>query len=212
VIVPRFPAHFSALGMLLTDERHDFARTYYSELKTADFSVLKSMYAEMTENAQLLMSSGIQVSYQIFLDLRYVGQEFTLAVPVTVQQIDHRDHETIRDNFDELHEQRYAHHSKDESIEIINIRLVALGRRTKLALPPLARDHAIKARELRMVFFDREQQPVESPVFVRDALPCGATLNGPALVSEYGSTTVIFPKDRLTVADTGELIISVGVD
>ena len=54
-----------------------------------------------------------------------------------------------------------------------------------------------------------EGPPLESPVWRRDELPAGAKLTGPALVSEYGSTTVIFPGDRLTVAETGELIISV---
>jgi N-methylhydantoinase A len=79
VIVPRFPSHFSALGMLMADERHDFIRTYYAELEEADFGVLASIYREMAAEAEELMTPGISVVHQILLDLRYVGQEFDLT-------------------------------------------------------------------------------------------------------------------------------------
>jgi len=210
VVIPQFPSHFSALGMLMTDERHDFIRTYYSELAEADFAALKTIYDEMTSEAQRLLTPGIESAYQILLDLRYVGQEFTLPVPVSLQQIVSTDHAAIRASFDALHEQRYAHHAKDERVEIINMRLVALGRRTKLALPHLSKARTAAPKERRAVYFDQGNVPVECPVYRRDDLPAGAELNGPALVSEYGSTTVIFPSDRFAVAGTGELIISVG--
>ena len=215
VIVPRFPAHFSALGMLLADERHDFTRTYLSDLKTADFPALKSIYNEMIQQADSLMTPGLDVVHQVLLDLRYVGQEFTLPVPITVGQIDSGAYLSIRNTFDTLHEQRYAHHAKDESVEIINIRVVALGRRVKLVLPALATHKVVEPREARLVYFDDrdsaiESLVIESPVYDREALPPGAEVVGPALVSEYGSTTFLNPGDRLTVAETGELVISVG--
>ena len=210
VVIPQFPSHFSALGMLMTDERHDFIRTYYSELAEADFSALKAIYDDMIEEARRLLTPGIEAAYQVLLDLRYVGQEFTLPVPVTLPQILSADRQGIRSAFDALHEQRYAHHAQDERVEIINMRLVALGRRAKLALPRLAKARAVTPSECRSVYFDREDAPVDCPVYKREQLPAGAEFSGPALVSEYGSTTVLFPADRLVVAPTGELIISVG--
>jgi N-methylhydantoinase A len=166
VIIPRFPAHFSALGMLMADERHDLVRTYFAELGAADFDLIRRITQELTEEAFKLLGRTDNVTCQVLFDLRYVGQEFTLSVPVNAEELARADRKGIRGAFDELHEQRYAHHATDEPVEIINIRLVALGRRTKI--------------------------------------------DGPALVSEYASTTVIFPGDKLAVADTGELIISVG--
>jgi N-methylhydantoinase A len=210
VIVPRFPAHFSALGMLMTDERHDFIRTYYSELGEADFSTLRAIYDEMVEEAKRLLTPGITAVYQILLDLRYLGQEFTLPVPVNLQQITAGDQAAIRNAFDALHEQRYAHHANDECVEIINMRLVVLGRRAKLALPRLSRGRAIVPRERRAVYFDQGDTAIDCPVYNREELPAGAEIGGPTLVSEYGSTTVLFPSDRLSVTDTGELVISVG--
>ena len=122
VIVPRFPAHFSALGMLMADERHDFTRTYYSDLQDADFPRLRKIHAEMVEESKRLLTPGIAVAHQLLLDLRYVGQEFTLPVPVSVPQLAAADPAAIRAAFDALHEQRYAHHSSTERVEMINVR------------------------------------------------------------------------------------------
>ena len=211
VIIPRFPSHFSALGMLMADERHDFSRTYYAELAEADFAVLASINDEMVADARKVLTAGNEVVLQLLFDLRYVGQEFALSVPVTAQQLQKSDRAAIRAAFDALHEQRYAHHAKDEPVEMINLRLVARGRRAKLVMPPLPREGRADAHERRQVWFENGG-PVDCPVYRRDDLPAGAKLTGPALVSEYGSTTVIFPGDRLAVAETGEMIITVGIE
>ncbi|HVB34106.1 MAG TPA: hydantoinase/oxoprolinase family protein [Patescibacteria group bacterium] len=208
VIIPRFPAHFSALGMLMADERHDFIRTHYSELTETDFAVLASIYRDMAAEAEKLMTPGTGVVHQILLDLRYVGQEFTLPVPVSREQLQNGDAQAIRATFDAMHEQQYAHHSTDERVEIVNMRLVALGQRSKLMLPPLPRGGRVAPSERRRVDFDQPGDPIDCPVYRRENLPPGAEMEGPALVGEYGSTTVLFPGDRLSVAETGELIIS----
>jgi N-methylhydantoinase A len=211
VIVPIFPSHFSALGMLMADERHDFSRTFYAELQDADFAQLALINAEMAAEARRMLTSGYEVVHQFHFDLRYVGQEFALSVPVTAAQLRDADREAIRTAFDALHEQRYAHHATDERVELINLRLIALGRRPKLVLPPIRRGGTPSPAERRSVHFETGA-PVECPVYRRDDLPAGAKINGPALVSEYGSTTVVFPQDRLAVAETGELIISLEND
>ncbi len=210
VIIPRFPSHFSALGMVMTDERHDFVRTYFSELGAADFKVLRRIVAEMRKEARRLVSKDKPMDAQILFDLRYVGQEFALPIPVTPQQLADGDTGAIRASFDAMHEHRYAHSSATERLEIINVRVIALGRRTKLALPDIsaARDAPAPAR--RDVVFD-DDKAVATSVYQRDNLRRGQKIAGPALVVEYGTTTVIFPGDSLVVADTGELIISVRI-
>jgi N-methylhydantoinase A len=196
--------------MLMADERHDFVRTYYSELQEADFPRLEIIYEDMVAESKRMFTPGIQVAYQAFLDLRYIGQEFTLPVPTTPEQLAAGDRAAVRTAFDALHEQRYAHHAADEPAEIVNIHLVALGRRSKLTLPSLENKQAVAPKELRPVYFDDGGPAIDCPVYKRDELPPGATFPGPALVSEYGSTTVVFPGDHLAVAGTGELVISVG--
>ena len=209
VVIPRFPSHFSALGMVMTDERHDFVRTYFSELGVADFGILRRIAAEMEEEARGLLSKGKQLSVQVLFDLRYVGQEFALQIPITSAQLASGDVTAIRASFDAMHEHRYAHSSSTEKIEIINVRMIALGNRTKLRFPDIAGGASTARPGSRQVVFD-DNTPVETAVYARDDLRRGQKIAGPALVVEYGTTTVIFPGDSLLVADTGELIISVG--
>lgn len=209
VVVPRFPSHFSALGMLMADERHDLIRTCYAELQDTNFAALRAIYEEMIAEASAMLTKDTTAAYQPLLDLRYVGQEFTLSIPVSIEQLASGDRSGIRSAFDALHEHRYAHHAADERVEHINLRLVALGRRPKLALPSLMRGKATAPKEHRMVYFDDGDVPVECPVHARDDLRPDDKIVGPALVVEYGTTTVIFPGDRLVVTGTGELIISV---
>ncbi len=78
-----------------------------------------------------------KAEWQIALDLRYVGQEFTLSVPVSRDAIKRGDRQKIRAAFDALYEHRYAHQSPDEPVEMVNIRLAAVGKRPKLRFPKL---------------------------------------------------------------------------
>ena len=139
VIVPLFPSHFSALGMLLADERHDFTRTVYSDLASADFAKLVAVHDEMVADAKIEPAprQGCAVT-KSSLDLRYVGQEFTLSVPVELAQLKRGDRKAIRTAFDQLYEQRYAHHSPEEPVEMVNIRLGAIGKRPTAGVPELA--------------------------------------------------------------------------
>jgi N-methylhydantoinase A len=210
VIVPLFPSHFSALGMLLADERHDFTRTVYADLAGVDFSNLVAIHDEMVRDAKASLRHSADAQFQIHLDLRYVGQEFTLSVPVTLAQLRAGDREIIRAAFDALYEQRYAHHSPEEPVEMVNIRVGAIGRRPALTFPPLASGGPVAQPVEREVFFSSAAKPLRAKVYRRDRLGAGAKIAGPALIQEHGTTTVLFENDRCEVAPSGELIIAVG--
>ncbi len=205
VIIPWFPSHFSAMGMLMADERHDAVRTYPAGLDMLDFEDLGGVVEELeTDLRKMCRSRDARIVCQ--LDLRYLGQEFSLSVPVTREQISKGDRAGIRAAFDALHEQRYAHSADDEPVEMINIRLVASVRRQKPAMPRAGTATA-PARQ-RMVVMNAGPA-VGCQVLERASLTSGQVIQGPALIQEYGSTTVVFPQDFCTVAPTGELIISV---
>ena len=211
VIIPRFPAHFSALGMLMADERHDLVRTYLAPLDEVDFPELQGILKEMNKEAQSILKEKRDVRLQTLVDLRYVGQEFSLSVPVTVEQMRSSDSASIRKAFDDLHERRYAHHASDEPVEMINIRLVAVGQRPRVRLPKASIDsRASQAAVHRSVYLGRTDTPVNCPIYDREALPSGGAVRGPALIQEYASTTVLFEGDECTVSSTGELLINVG--
>jgi N-methylhydantoinase A len=210
VIVPLFPSHFSALGMLLADERHDFIRTYFSDLAGIDFAELVTVYEEMHAEAQASLRHKRGAQEQIALDLRYVGQEFTLSVPVTLKQLKAGDRKAIRKAFDALYEHRYAHHSPDEPVEMVNMRLGMIGKRAKLKFPRLGKARPAAAARHRDVYLSDAKKPVRCPVYQRSDLKAEARIVGPALVQEHGTTTVLFRNDKLWVAPSGELIIEIG--
>jgi N-methylhydantoinase A len=210
VIVPLFPSHFSALGMLLADERHDFIRTHYCELATLDFTTLLQIHHEMAGEASAALRHSSAAEQQIHLDLRYVGQEFTLQVPVTLEQLKRADRKAIRTAFDSLYEQRYAYHSSDEPVEMVNIRLATVGKRPKLLFPTLSAGESAKASHRREVYFSDARKPLPCPVYQRATLAGGNRIDGPALIQELGTTAVLFETDVCTVAASGELIITVG--
>jgi N-methylhydantoinase A len=210
VIVPLFPSHFSALGMLLADERHDFTRTVYSDLASVDFGRLVKIHDEMATEAKSGLRHGKDAQYQVHLDIRYVGQEFTLPVPVTLDQLKRADRAAIRSAFDKLYEHRYAHHSPEEPVEMVNIRLGAIGKRPKLAFPSLGATGAAKPAGERPAYFSSAAKPLPAKVYRRETLGAGAEIEGPALIQEHGTTTVLFENDRCKVAPSGELIVTIG--
>ena len=211
VVVPLFPSHFSALGMLLADERHDFIRTFYADLSTADFARLSEVVAEMAREARSSLRHAERAAVETRLDIRYVGQEFTLSVPVDEAALAAQDRRGIRKAFDALYEQRYQHASPEEPVEIVNVRLASIGNRVPLKFPELT-DRGIAARPARTrnVTLEDVSTPVACPVYEREALGPGMRFDGPALVQEHGTTTVMYHGDRCTVAATGELVIEIG--
>jgi N-methylhydantoinase A len=210
VIVPLFPSHFSALGMLQADERHDFTRTAFADLASVDFAKLVKVHDEMVTDAKASLRHAKNAQHQVHLDLRYMGQEFTLQVPVTLDQLKRGDRKGIRTAFDELYELRYAHHSPDEPVEMVNIRLGAIGKRSKLNFPSLASGGAAAPVAEHTAYFTSASKPLTAKIYRRQDLSAGAQIAGPALIQEHGTTTVLFENDQCRVADSGELIISIG--
>ena len=209
VIVPLYPAHFSALGMLAADERHDFTRTFYADLGAVDFRRLERTVAEMATESESALRRQKGVEHQLHLDLRYVGQEFTLSVPVAPKQIKSADRRAIRAAFDRLYDLRYAHHSPEEPVEIVNIRLAAMGKRPKMKFPRVAAGRKTAPSRKVEAYLGGAGRAVSCPVHRRDQLGAGERITGPALVREHGTTTVLFKGDVCGVAKTGELVISV---
>src|SRR5262249_25193446 len=209
VIVPLFPSHFSALGMLLADERHDFIRTHYADLAAVDFAELVRIHDEMAAAAAAGLRHAAGAQHQAHLDLRYVGQEFTLSVPVTRDQLVTGDRSALRAAFDALYDQRYAHHSPDEPVEMVNLRLALVGKRAPLAFPTVANRGPPRPRRTPEVFLDDPPQPVACPVLWRADLGAGCRIAGPALIQEHGTTTVLFAGDGLDMHASGEMVITV---
>jgi N-methylhydantoinase A len=214
LIVQRVPGHFSALGMLLADLRHDYVRTYYKPLLESDFAEVTRIFEAMiAEGNALLHDEGANaeaVGAQRFLDIRYVGQEFPIQTPVGATDLASGDASRIRRLFDELHDRRFGHQAVNEPVEVVNLRLTVTGRRERAQFPRLAAAGKDPLIAHQTVVFDDASRPFDAPIYDRDKLGPGATLSGPAVVWEYASTTVLFGGDEGRVAESGELIVRIG--
>jgi N-methylhydantoinase A len=212
-VIPNLPAHFSALGMLMSDVRHDFVRTYYRPLAQIDFAEIASIYEELAAaGSTALDQAGVESaarSFEYFMDLRYLGQEFHLHIPIAPNEIQLGDRDSIRRRFDDTHQQRFSHSAPDEPLELVNLRLTTRGRRPKIAFPRLGSSREDARIATRPVYLEDPTRPVECPVYKREFLGAGQKIAGPCVIEEFGSTSVLFDGDRATVAETGEIIIEV---
>jgi N-methylhydantoinase A len=217
VVIPLSPGHFSAYGMLFSDLRYDFVRTCFIRLTEVAFDDLESYYQEMEGAGAAAVRDANQETVRIVVarsaDIRYVGQEHAVTVDLPADLFGMADADAIKHRFDEVHNRRYGTSAPKEGAELVNLRVTVLGEMDKPAMTPLpARESDIgpNRQGTRGVYFNEAAGFVDTAVFSRDDLRSGDRIEGPALVQEYASSTVVFPDDILTVDPFGHLSISVG--
>jgi N-methylhydantoinase A len=214
VVVPRLPAIFSAVGMLMADLRHDYVRTHYTGLADAEVPELAAMFEDLVAlGAERLRSEGVEEgarSFERSLDLRYAGQEFALPIPVDPGELRSGDIAAIRARFDAAHEHRYGYATPEEEVEMVNLRVVAKGARERPMLPSASAGAEDPLIGRRSVWFSDPSAPVDCAVYARDRLRPGDVVAGPAVIEEHSSTTLLWPGDAARVADGEELVVSVG--
>jgi N-methylhydantoinase A len=207
VIIPWSPGTFSAWGMLQTDIRHDVVRIFYNPLAELDRTDVERVYDELkVEGSQLLIDEGVGVEDHYFArsaDMRYVGQEYSVNVQINCLV----DLGAVDVSFHDAHRIRYCHSTPGAPVEFVNLRLTAFGRIADHAAPFQAQegdlDPLIGARP---AIFDGE--PHETLLVFRDRLRPGAHVDGPAVIGEQGSTTVVPPGFRGEVDDHGNILLT----
>ncbi len=212
VIVPPGPGAFSALGMLMTDVQHDFSRTQVSQLEKIDLAALQRLFTDMeAEGAGALQSEGFAPDKRQFLrfvDVRYLGQEHSVSVPVQSLSSE-EDVARLREEFSEIHERHYGHAMTDP-VEIVTLRSRSIGLVERPQLPLLAeRDSGELVPFAHRDVYQESGSRVSYKVYDRDHLRAGDRFNGPAVIVEHTSTTVMHSGDTATVGQLGEIIISV---
>lgn len=219
VIVPKVPGTFSALGMLMASWRQDFVRTLYGLLGALEPVQVETAFAELAEAGQnQLTRDGIApgtADFSYLADLRYVGQEHTIPIPVRAPAQLSGDFSALRAAFDAEHDQRYGQAAPDERLEIVNVRLVVTAARPDtLAERWLSEKWAPEppiADQWREVIVTDPAKPIRTRIVWRPSLAAGARIEGPAVIEEPNATTLIHPGDVATVSDAGHLVIDVAL-
>ncbi len=217
VVIPRAPGLFSALGMLFSDLRYDFVRTWFTALETVPFDEVEAVYRALEEEGRAAIAAASiapeAVTVKRAADMRYVGQEHAVTVDLPMEVFENRDREAIKGHFDAMHQQRYGTNAPAESAEIVSLRTTVTGTMRKPAFETVeagAIEPPASARSgERPVYFDEAGGFVDTPTYTREALLAGNRIEGPALVEEHASTTVVMPGDRMEVDRYGNLDIAV---
>jgi N-methylhydantoinase A len=212
IIIPPAPGVFSAFGFLVADLSHNYVKTNYSLSSMTTWDHVEKVFFELEEKgrAQLeedsVSPSDMKMSRSI--DMRYIGQSHELNVNVDNSQ----DLETINNRFHHVHKRHHGYSMPDEEVALVNFRLMASGLRSKPEINPLdqlsyAEDVVLK--DERQVYF-KDKGWVKSKVYDRELLRPGYILNGPCIVEEWDTSTVINEGYTGKIDQFGNIILRKG--
>jgi N-methylhydantoinase A len=217
VIVPPAPGVFSAVGMLFSDLRYDYVRTWFTRLDDADFADLERIYGALEDQGRASIAATSvrpdQVEVKRAADMRYVGQEHAVTVDLPLEVFAAKDREAIKKHFDAQHEFRYGTCAPEERAEIVSLRSTITGVMHKPPQERIEKGGRAPRKSTftgkRPVYFGADGGFLETPTYARAGLLAGNRISGPALVEEHASTTVVHPGDKLVVDEWGNLVIAV---
>jgi N-methylhydantoinase A/oxoprolinase/acetone carboxylase beta subunit len=212
ILCPPIPGAFSALGLVGSDLKRDYLRTVYVTTADADPAGLETAFAALeNEGGAMLARANVPPARRQFersVDARYARQSYELAVPVPAGVFDRARLIQIAEAFHDLHGRTYGHDNRSEPVQIVNVRVTAIG-----AIPPLAvRDapaasgsNAVKSR--RPLWF-RASGEVEADVFDRARMPAGVAAQGPAVIESLESTILVPPGWHARMNEDGFVIMT----
>jgi len=208
-VVPVHPGQFSALGFTFADARVDRERTVQMTSTRFDPARANALLADLVASARnelLVQGYPGNIAVDCVLELRYLGQNYELDVPFVAMHFDDQTTAALWATFHALHEARYGFSIPREVIEVITLKCTAVAPTTKPRLPEIDRRASRAPVECRAVWFD--EGCLDTPVYARSELAAGQIIDGPALVEETASVTVLRPGYRLTVHPAGHLVIA----
>lgn len=211
VLVPLYPGNASALGMLAADLRVDKVWTQAFTSQTADAALVERQLTLIREAAIAeLRAEGYRGEPELAcsISMRYLGQNYEHEVPLPSGEVTPARLRDAYDSFSRIHEERYGYAIRDETIELVAFRVTAAGRRPAPRLAVAPDTGEVAAQPDRPVHF-RGHGVVPTAVFRRYALSPGAALDGPCVLEEPGSTTLVEPGMRVEVLPDGQLLIDV---
>lgn len=211
ILVPPNPGMFSALGLLTADLFNDYSRAYVMMSGDVDVDEVEEVFQTLEqEGRQTLLSEGVEadaIEFQRHLDLRYMGQSYELSVVVDVP---FNQESLLRgvERYHERHHEVYGYSAVDESVEVVNVWLRAIGRIEKIEL---SEDGSVGDRSpmkvMRQVFFEGDNIWVDTPVYNRESLPLEVELEGPLIIEQYDSMCVLYPEWRVSRTQHDVLVL-----
>lgn len=210
IIAPREPGTLCARGILLSDITMDFVRSELSIASPEAWRTACATLEDMKKQAVAWLDrEGVPQEdreLRITIDARFDGQNY--EVPVPIERIDAQGLDAFIKTFRARHFQEYGYDIEDRDAEIVNCRIQAVGKIRKRAeayAPDLSKD-PLKGE--RRVYFGKNLGWIDTNVYARGRLALGAELEGPVIIEEMSSTTIVHPGQKVRVDTEGNLIIT----
>ncbi len=205
VLVPPLASTLSAFGMLAADVIKDYTRTVMLPDSTPipELSTQLEVLAECGQREVLAESVPAEyIRIERFLDMRYRGQSYELIVPFS---------ETIYADFHRLHEDNYGYTNAGARVEVVNLRVRAVGQGT----PPPLSPRPVRGPDPNRAFIEKRdvlftQGKLSTPLYRAESLEPGNRFQGPAVIVRSDTTILIGPSDRAEVDEFDNLLIEVG--
>jgi 5-oxoprolinase (ATP-hydrolysing)/N-methylhydantoinase A len=221
VVVPPYPGIAAAMGLLATDMVYEYVATTYQRLSRLDAAALQLRFEELEAlAAQQLEDDGIaaeNVVVQRIAECRYLGQGYELRLDAPAGAIDEAWAAKVRADFHDVHEREYSRRFEDSDIEIPNVRVRGIGLTPPLRTPEIEQgdesaDEALRHEGAAWFRARGALQQVATRYYERSALKAGNRLAGPAIVTQYDSTTVIPPGLAAHVDRFGNIVIAISAE
>jgi N-methylhydantoinase A len=212
MIIPRESSIFCAAGMLRSDLKHDFVRTFVALLKDTEPAAVRNIFGDMqSEGDKLLLSEGIprdRINYRFSVDLRYVKQYHEVNLEITAEELQHQTHDIIAGRFHQQHSSLFGYSLENENtaVELINLRLICIGKTQKPAFRQEDYDGSDPSRAVkshRKIFLPLQKQTKEVDVYDGLRLKFGNKISGPAILEQVNTTTFVTPEYNLMVDKYG---------
>ncbi|MFY0612270.1 MAG: hydantoinase/oxoprolinase family protein, partial [Hyphomicrobiaceae bacterium] len=197
VLCPPIPGAFSALGLVGTDLKRDYVRTFFQTTDKTDPAALAAAFDELENlGAAMLERAGVPAERRRFersIDARYVRQSYELSVPVGAPPFSAETIEATANAFHERHRQTYGHDNNTEPVQIVNVRLAAIGEIPALRISDAPDDTAGDPVKSHRDLWFRETGAVNAAILGRTMMPEGSTIDGPAVIESLESTILVRP-------------------
>jgi N-methylhydantoinase A len=213
VIIPLYPGVYSAIGLLMSDVKHDHIQSRMAPLAALRAADVNGLFARLVaQAADELRSDGFApeaIRIERALDLRYAGQGYEITMACELLQDDGLG--ALREKFDAQHRSLFGHSAPAEPVEVVSYRVRGIGLVPPVAVPKFSRAGAALAdalRETRRVRMDGAE--IDCPIYQRERLDVGLTVSGPAILDQFDCTTVIYPGQMARVDEWKNLIVTMG--
>ncbi len=213
VIIPLHPGLLCALGLLVTDLRSDFSRTVVLPATETSLTAVNLALDSLEQEASAwLDQEGIAADARTIrrqVDMRYTGQNFELPVQLPESRLDRQSLSQIIEHFDTEHERSYGFAAPGEPVQFVTVRLEAYGHVPTAEHRQLPRATGIPdPTSFRKLYLPESGGWIDCPVYLRSSLLAAHQFDGPAIVEQMDSTTLVLPGQQVRVDLWGNLLIS----